>query len=583
MLRQVRQYALLQARVVDELARRVDAMQGLPSPPPLPVLEIPIQPPSASQPPPPPPPPSGTAPSNTVLPAISGTPREGQVLSCSTGTWLGTTPLTFQYQWISCDATGANCADISGRTQNTYVPVAADQGRTVKCRVTASNAFGSATVTTAASALIQGSGGATELLPSNTGFEVDMSEWQQFFDCGVPTRSTAQKHSGVAAAVVTPSGGKFYIGIDRGPAFQLTLGVTYIVTWWVRVPTAMTYDIVVGDGNGHWESRIAAVSLPANTWVQVQNQFTAGPWEASIDTLTFRLDKTSGTFAVGDLVYFDDMSVVQVAGGGPPPPPPPPPSPGWPPVGAYFAEDWSVLPTPNDDKLLWAYASGNYPDYASWNAAGGGSRVSDGLGGFALDMINPSNFGGAAILSAVYMTNVYSHAVQGEEVWYRDQILLPTGYVPSVGAWNWLMEWHEDTPSTLGGYQGIDSIALSMRGDGTSGQPGSNPRLFVQITGGPVNGHAYTLYTDTETWQLNRWYDILVHVKWHSTPSLGLFELWLDGRLVGSWVRGTLLTNGSQVDSCAHGLYHYRSQIAPETHVRHRRWVFGPTRASVGG
>ena len=36
-----------------------------------------------------------TAPSNTTLPAISGTAREGQTLTSSDGVWSGTTPMTF--------------------------------------------------------------------------------------------------------------------------------------------------------------------------------------------------------------------------------------------------------------------------------------------------------------------------------------------------------------------------------------------------------------------------------------------------------------------------------------------------------
>ncbi|PKN80825.1 MAG: hypothetical protein CVU47_08670 [Chloroflexi bacterium HGW-Chloroflexi-9] len=80
-------------------------------------------------------------PVNSVLPSISGTAALLQTLSATTGTWSGS-PSSYAYQWLRCDAAGANCASIAGATASTYLVVADDLGATLRVRVIASNANG---------------------------------------------------------------------------------------------------------------------------------------------------------------------------------------------------------------------------------------------------------------------------------------------------------------------------------------------------------------------------------------------------------------------------------------------------------
>lgn len=81
---------------------------------------------------------AGTAPVNTIAPVISGSTSVGSTLTTTTGTWTGTPVISYTYQWYR------GASQIVGATNSTYVLVSADVSNSIKCRVTATNAFGSA-------------------------------------------------------------------------------------------------------------------------------------------------------------------------------------------------------------------------------------------------------------------------------------------------------------------------------------------------------------------------------------------------------------------------------------------------------
>lgn len=151
---------------------------------------------------------AGAIPSNTVLPAVSGTAQVGQTLSTTNGTWTNS-PTGFSYQWKrGAVAVGTNIS--------TYVIAVADLGATITCSVTASNASGSSVAATS----------------SATATVVDI----------IPTITTAPSLSG------TP---------QQGVSFTATAGVwthnpTSIARQWqsngVNVGTnSLSYTPVAGD------------------------------------------------------------------------------------------------------------------------------------------------------------------------------------------------------------------------------------------------------------------------------------------------------------------------------------------------
>ena len=91
------------------------------------------------------------APNNVGEPAISGTPRVGQVLRSTRGTWTGTEPITYTFRWFRCEGRGApdasDCARITNASDNTYVLRQGDAGFRIRSQVVARNADGQDTAT----------------------------------------------------------------------------------------------------------------------------------------------------------------------------------------------------------------------------------------------------------------------------------------------------------------------------------------------------------------------------------------------------------------------------------------------------
>lgn len=86
----------------------------------------------------------GTAPAVVTVPTVTGTASVGGTLTATPGTW-DVDGTGFAYQWLR-DGTA-----IAGATGATYRPVAADAGRTLSVRVTATRTgYGSGTATSAA-------------------------------------------------------------------------------------------------------------------------------------------------------------------------------------------------------------------------------------------------------------------------------------------------------------------------------------------------------------------------------------------------------------------------------------------------
>ncbi len=95
---------------------------------------------------------AGLAPVSLTVPVVTGMPVQGQTLTSDSGTWSEVA--TYAYQWQRCDASGANCVDIDGATQSTYLVGADDAGATLRVMVTANARFGTVQAPSAVTAAI---------------------------------------------------------------------------------------------------------------------------------------------------------------------------------------------------------------------------------------------------------------------------------------------------------------------------------------------------------------------------------------------------------------------------------------------
>src|SRR5205823_3579397 len=109
--------------------------------------------------------------------------QQGQILTASAGTWTGTAPIGYAYQWRRCDGSGVNCVDIGGSTATAYTVVGADIGSTIRVAVTASNSVGSSSATSTQTAVVA----AAPAAPANT--------------CPPPISGAAQQDQTLTASV----------------------------------------------------------------------------------------------------------------------------------------------------------------------------------------------------------------------------------------------------------------------------------------------------------------------------------------------------------------------------------------------
>jgi len=95
------------------------------------------------------------APTQSVAPVVSGTPKEGGTLAVDPGTWDGHgRTIAFGYRWLRCDAQGNNCVDTGARGATKAIALA-DLYHSLVVEVTVSSDQGATVVRTAPTEVVR--------------------------------------------------------------------------------------------------------------------------------------------------------------------------------------------------------------------------------------------------------------------------------------------------------------------------------------------------------------------------------------------------------------------------------------------
>ncbi len=92
--------------------------------------------------------PETASPRNSRRPTIKVRSKSRHKLIASSGTWSGSRPITYKYQWKRCDRTAGRCRAVRGATHLVFRTGRRDVGHRLRVVVTATNAVGVAHAST---------------------------------------------------------------------------------------------------------------------------------------------------------------------------------------------------------------------------------------------------------------------------------------------------------------------------------------------------------------------------------------------------------------------------------------------------
>ncbi len=234
-----------------------------------------------------------TAPANTSPPTISGTAREGERLSATSGTWSGTEPIAYAYQWRRCDSGGGGCADIASATGESYTVTSADVGSTLRVAVTASNSAGSATASSDPTAVVEAAASA----PANTSpptisgvpqvggtLSGDPGQWSGTQPIAYAYQWHRCDSAGAGCVQIAGATGRSYTVVSADLGSTIRLGVTASNAAGSRLASSTYTSAVTASGSVGYRgpSTAGAGTGPTGSKPESKLWWTDGAWWASM-------------------------------------------------------------------------------------------------------------------------------------------------------------------------------------------------------------------------------------------------------------------------------------------------------------
>jgi len=254
---------------------------------------------------------SASPPVNTAQPSISGTTREGEVLSANPGAWKNA-PSSYNYQWERCDSKGNNCTSIVGATAPRYTLTRDDVNHHMRITVTAHNSAGAASAVSAQSSLVTAGGtGPTNTSPpviSGSAQEglvlsADKGQWNGQNPISYAYQWQRCDMAGASCADVPGATGQSYTLGVADVAHTMRVRVTASNSRGSHAATSAQTQLVAPSKSGGAAISVSTIALPDRLIVD-RVQFSPSPLRSRAGfTARFHVTDVRGFAIQGALVY----------------------------------------------------------------------------------------------------------------------------------------------------------------------------------------------------------------------------------------------------------------------------------------
>jgi C1A family cysteine protease len=235
-------------------------------------------------------------PVNTAVPAVSGTARQGQTLTASTGTW-NPSGTGYAYQWQRSGNGGATWSPISGATAATYLAGSADVGSELRVTVTSANAFGTVTAGSAATAVVVSAAPVNSGAPTVAGTAVRGSTLTASAGTWNPAAASyayqwqRSSNGGITWSPIVGATGVTYSPAAADENVVLRMQVTAVNAYGQATAASAATTAVKASP----PVMTAAPAIVGSARVGVRLTATAGGWSGVGNTYTYQWQRGSGS------------------------------------------------------------------------------------------------------------------------------------------------------------------------------------------------------------------------------------------------------------------------------------------------